>query len=189
MEKRIRKIIGINAYHGDSSACLVVDGKLVAAVEEERYTRIKHWAGFPSESVLYCLRESGLSLADIDAIVINSDPRANLFRKFIYVILNRPNSALLFDRIKNIWKRLWVKKESAKVSLIAQFKGKVARIEHHRAHLASAFFLSPFQEAVTVAVDGFGDFTSTSWGVGKKSDIKIALVFSTYFSSCSSYMP
>jgi len=173
MTKKIKTIIGINAYHGDSSACLVRDGKLIAAAEEERFSRVKHWAGFPSEAILYCLRQSGLSLAQIDAIAINSDPRANLGRKIGYVFTSRPSPKLLFDRVKNIWKRLWVQKESEQVSLISQFKGKVVRVEHHHAHLASSFLLSPFKEAVTVAVDGFGDFVSTSWGVGRDTDVKI----------------
>jgi len=74
----LKYILGINAYHGDSSACLVVDGKLVAAAEEERFRRIKHWAGFPSEAIRYSLDEGGLTLADVDFVAINSDPKASL---------------------------------------------------------------------------------------------------------------
>ncbi len=166
-------IIGINAYHGDSSACLVIDGKLIAAAEEERFTRVKHWAGFPSEAILYCLREGGLTLGQIDVIAINSDPCASLGRKIEYVFFNQPRLPLLIDRLKNLWKRIWVHKASKKISVIEGFKGEVVRVEHHRAHLASAFLLSPFSQAVTVSVDGFGDFASTSWGVGNGTKIKI----------------
>ena len=166
-------IIGLNAYHGDSSACLIKDGKLIAAAEEERFSRIKHWAGFPSDAILYCLREGGLSLGQIDAIAINSNPRASLGRKFLYVLLNRPSFSLLCGRLANLWKRIWVREASKQTSFIEKFKGKVVYIEHHRAHLASAFLTSPFEEAVVVSVDAFGDFTSTSWGLGKGNNIQI----------------
>ncbi len=74
-------ILGINAYHGDSSACLLKDGKLIAAAEEERFKRIKHWAGFPTDAIKFCLKESKLNLEDLDHIAINSDPKAQLFKK------------------------------------------------------------------------------------------------------------
>ena len=79
-------ILGINAYHGDSSAALVRDGRLVAAVEEERFRRIKHWGGFPSESIRYCLKEAGISLADVSHVAVNSDNSANRWRKLAYVL-------------------------------------------------------------------------------------------------------
>lgn len=94
-------IIGINAYHGDSAAALVRDGQLVAAAEEERFRRIKHWAGFPSESIRYCLEEAGISLADVDAIAINQDSSANLGRKLAYAAKTRPSLGLIIDRLKN----------------------------------------------------------------------------------------
>ena len=79
------KIIGINAFHADSSACILVDGKLIAAVEEERFNRIKHWAGFPIESIKYCLEETNLTISDIDQISINIDPKANYLKKFFFI--------------------------------------------------------------------------------------------------------
>jgi len=173
MKKKINNILGINAYHGDSSVCLVQNGKLIAAVEEERFSRVKHWAGFPSQAILYCLREGGLTLREIDAIAINSDPKVSLFRKIMYVLMRRPHPSLLFDRLANLWSRVWVRQASDQTSFIEKFTGKVASIEHHTAHLASSFFPSPFQKAVVVSVDAFGDFTSTSWGVGHDSKIQI----------------
>ena len=90
-------IIGINAFHGDSSACIIVDGVLVAAVEEERFKRIKHWAGFTSESISYCLSEANISLENIDYVAINTDPKANFFEKVVYSIFRRPNLSLIYD--------------------------------------------------------------------------------------------
>src|SRR5215813_10185235 len=94
-------ILGLNAYHGDASACLVADGEIVAAAEEERFRRIKHWAGFPSEGIRYCLSEGGVLLSDIHHIAINSDQRANLLRRLRYAVLNRPSSRLIVDRLRN----------------------------------------------------------------------------------------
>ena len=98
-------ILGINAFHGDSSACLVRDGVLVAAAEEERFRRIKHWAGFPSESIKYCLAEAGISLADVAHVAINQDSRASLGRKILYTLTNLPSPALVLDRLRNKRKR------------------------------------------------------------------------------------
>src|SRR6478609_4582782 len=90
-------VLGLNAFHGDSSAALVRDGVLVAAGEEERFRRIKHWAGFPSQAIAYCLREASLSLSDVDHVAVNQNSRANLFRKLCYVICKRPSLELVAD--------------------------------------------------------------------------------------------
>ena len=94
-------ILGLNAFHGDSSAALVRDGKLVAAAEEERFRRVKHWAGFPSKAIAYCLREAGLQLGDVQHIAVNQDSRANLLRKIRYLVTNPPEPALVLDRLRN----------------------------------------------------------------------------------------
>jgi len=166
-------IIGLNAYHGDSSACLIKDGKLVAAAEEERFRRLKHWAGFPAESVSYCLNEAGLSLSDVDHVAINSDPRAHYIKKIGYAIRNRPDIAMVLDRIKNKKKRVSVEDELAEAFPEARFSGKVHLVEHHQAHLSSAHLVSPFKDSVTVSVDGFGDFASAAWGVGSGDVVEI----------------
>jgi carbamoyltransferase len=166
-------ILGMNAYHGDASACLVIDGKLVAAVEEERFRRIKHWAGFPYEAIRYCLKAGGISLNKLDHIAVNSDPKANLLKKIKFALTKRPDLGLVLNRIKNAKKRSSVEEELKQAFPEHNFQGKVHHIEHHLAHLASCFFVSPFQEAVTVSVDGFGDFSSAAWGVGKDSSISI----------------
>ena len=167
-------ILGINAYHADSSACLVVDGKLVSAVEEERLRRIKHWAGFPLMSIRYCIEQAGLTLSDIDYIAVNNDPKANLIRKGIYTLRHRPNPALILDRLKNRNKRRTIAQELNKAFPDQLFSGSVINVEHHLSHLSSAFHVSPYTSAVCVSVDGFGDFSSAAWGFGEGSKITVA---------------
>ncbi len=166
-------IFGINAFHGDSSACLVRDGVLVAAAEEERFRRIKHWAGFPSESIKYCLAEAGITLADVAHVAINQDSRASLGRKIWYTLTQRPDLGLVLDRLRNKTKRDSLQIQLAKAIPRQAFNGQVHAVEHHLAHLSSAFHVSPFEEAVAVSVDGFGDFSSAAWGVGRGTDIAV----------------
>src|SRR5262249_52872276 len=94
-------ILGLNAFHGDSAAALVRDGRLIAAVEEERFRRVKHWAGFPSKAIAYCLREAGLALSDVEHVAVNQDSRANFLRKLAYLVTQRPNLGLMLNRLKN----------------------------------------------------------------------------------------
>lgn len=166
-------ILGVNAYHGDSSACLVLDGRLIAAVEEERFRRVKHWAGFPSESIRYCLQEAGVALNDVDVMAINSDPKANLIKKVGFTLKNRPEFRLIMDRLKNQKERRSVEQELAISFPEQNFLGEVMHIEHHLAHLSSAYHVSPFDEAAVASIDGFGDFASAYWGVGRGVEIKI----------------
>ena len=164
-------ILGLNVFHGDSSACLLKDGVLIAAAEEERFRRIKHWAGFPSEAINWCLLEAGISLADVKFIALNQDSKANLGKKIIYTIGKRPSLSVLIDRFQNKRKRLGVKELIKKAFPNSQFKGVIHAVEHHTAHLSSAFHVCPFNEAVVVSIDGFGDFASTAWGVGSGTKI------------------
>ncbi len=163
-------ILGLNAYHADSSACLLIDGRLVAAAEEERFRRIKHWAGFPGQSIQYCIREAGISIADVGHVAINQDSGANLFRKITYTLLNRPDVGLILDRLRNKRRRTGVDEALRGLFPGETISAKVHAIEHHLAHLGSAFLVSPFEEAVAVSVDGFGDFASAGWGVGSRDD-------------------
>ncbi|MCP5421025.1 MAG: carbamoyltransferase [Gammaproteobacteria bacterium] len=168
-----RYILGLNAFHGDSSACLVREGQLLAAAEEERFRRIKHWAGFPSEAIRYCLGEAGITLNDVGHVAINSDPRANLLKKIRYTLGKRPDLNLVRDRIRNIRQRAGVTDELKQAFPGQTFDGQVHHIEHHLAHLASCFLVSPFHEAVAVSVDGFGDFASSAWGAGRGASITV----------------
>src|ERR1700759_3729009 len=95
-------ILGLNAFHGDSAACLIVDGKLVAAAEEERFRRIKHWAGLPTMAIDYCLREARMGWRDIEYIAINRQPGANNRRRLHFVLTHRPSPGLMWQKIKNI---------------------------------------------------------------------------------------
>ncbi len=166
-------ILGLNAYHGDASACLIADGKIIAAAEEERFRRVKHWAGFPSEAIRYCLEEAGIGLEAVEHVAVNSDPKASLLKKIGYTLKRRPDIGLVLDRIRNQKERQSVETELAATFPGVTFSGKVHRVEHHLAHLASCFLVSPFEEAVTVSVDGFGDFSSAAWGVGRGSEITV----------------
>jgi carbamoyltransferase len=166
-------ILGINAYHADAAACLVRDGTLVAAAEEERFRRVKHWAGFPAEAVRYCLSEAGISLDQVDHLGINQDASANLWRKIGFTLAKRPDLALVMDRLKNKKARASVPTELQVVFPDAEFRGGVHYVEHHLAHLGSAFLVSPFDEAVVVSLDGFGDFASAAWGVGSAAGVAV----------------
>jgi carbamoyltransferase len=167
-------IIGLNAYHGDSSACIIKDGRLIAAVEEERFRRVKHWAGFPSEAIKYCLSEARVSISDVDFIAINRNPKAHLLRKAFYA-LNGLSLKLIIDRLKNAGKVQSIKKIMASELNVDEnsIRAKVFNVEHHIAHLASAFFVSPFKKSAVVSIDGFGDFVGAMWGIGEVKEIYV----------------
>lgn len=156
-------ILGINAYHGDASASLVIDGQLVAAVEEERFNRIKHWAGFPAESIRWCLVEGGVKAEEVGHVAISFDPRANLSRRLAYVARNRPSWRAILDRLKRQGKTLGLEDQFARAVGVRsdQIKAKFHRVEHHQTHVAAGFLISPYEEAAVLSVDGMGDFTST----------------------------
>jgi len=168
-------ILGINAFHGDSSAALIQDGILVAAVEEERFTRIKHWAGFPVQSIRYCLKEGGIDVKELDHVAVSFDPKANLTSKFLFTLKNMPDLKSILDRLKRQSKSFGVMDQLAHAfdsdpkSLKAQFHA----VEHHAAHLASTFFTSPFDRAAILSIDGMGDFVSTLMASGEATDFKI----------------
>lgn len=166
-------ILGLNAFHGDSAACLVRDGRLMACAEEERFRRIKHWSGMPSEAVRYCLREAGLRLGDVDHIAINRDPKVNNFRRVAYALRRMPSPKLILNRIRNI-RRASSFEDSVRAALPGEtLRAQIHHVEHHLAHLASAFHVGNFDEAVCLSVDGFGDFASSAWGMGCGGDIQI----------------
>jgi len=167
-------ILGINAYHADSAACLLQDGKLVAAAEEERFRRVKHWAGFPTEAIRYCLKETGVQLGQVEHVAINSDPRANLLHKAWYTLRRRPSFRYVLDHFLVRRERESVEQRLAREFPGEAFHGAVHYIEHHLAHLASAFLGSPYREAVAVSVDGFGDFASAAWGLGHNTSVDVA---------------
>ena len=169
-------ILGINAYHADSSAAIFVNGKLIAAIEEERFKRVKHWAGFPQLAIEFCLKEAGITYEQVDHFAIGRDPKAKFFKKILYLAANPKGSfSVIKDRLSNSRKVSSLDKELANISGLApeEFTGKIAQVEHHRSHLASAFFASPFDEAALLSIDGSGDFTTTMIGIGKGNTIKV----------------
>jgi carbamoyltransferase len=176
-----RTVIGVSAYHGDSSAALVRDGQLIGAVEEERFTRVKHWAGFPRASIGQCLAMAEARADDVDHFAIARDPRAHLWRKALFALRRRPGPALVRDRLRN---RRRVSDVAGALGEAFGMDAETVRrrthwVEHHPAHLASAFFVSPFEEAAVCAIDGFGDFVSTSFAIGRGH--RLRLVDRTYF--------
>jgi len=169
-------ILGINAYHADSSAAIFQDGKLMVAAEEERFRRIKHWAGFPSFAIQFCLKEAGVTLEEVDYISIGRDTKAKFWNKVLFMLkgIGKKNS-LFFDRLSNSKKIVSVEKELANLGRVPLniIKSKIKYIEHHRAHLASAFFASPFEESAILSIDGSGDFTTTMIAIGRGNKIEV----------------
>lgn len=222
-------ILGINAYHGDAAAAIIRDGRLIAAVEEERFNRMKHCAGFPTQSIEYCLRTAGITIADVAHVGISRNPSANLHKKILFAARRlagkqrakgkeqsakrkqqsrpavsvtedlsegfdpssspsslpfalRPSNGngngfarQLASRLRNAAKVRDLKNELAKALEVPTklLRAQFHNVEHHRAHLASAFFVSPFDRAALLSIDGFGDFVSTMWAVGEGNSIKV----------------
>jgi carbamoyltransferase len=186
-------ILGINAYHGNASAAVVCDGRLVAAVEEERFNRVKYAAGFPAQAIRYCLKEAGLKPAEIDHVAVPRDPYARLGTKLFYA-LRMPSfargRAKVLAKFTGVREALAAAFDSDPKTITAKFH----RIEHHQAHLASAFFVSPFERAALLSADGLGDFASTMWGSGSGSrmDIADAIAFphslGLYYTAVTQYL-
>lgn len=168
--------LGLNAYHADSSAAIYKDGTLIAATEEERFRRLKHWAGFPSMAIAFCLKEAGVSLDRVDHITIGRDPKAKFSRKVLFLAKDPfAGVSTVRERLANRNKIASLEKEfafhfGADPSMIKQ---KIRNIEHHRSHMASAFYPSPFEESAILSIDGSGDFTTTMIGVGKGTRIEV----------------
>ena len=161
-------IVGLNAYHGDVSAVLVRDGHLVAAVEEERFRRIKHYAGFPRDAIRSCLAMAGAEAREIDAFAVSRDPKAHLWRKGLFALRHRPGTRLLRDRAANVMSVRSLARACANAMGLdeSHVASRMHYVEHHAAHLASSFFASPFEDA---AVCGYGGATLPSSAIEKRS--------------------
>ncbi len=186
-------ILGINAYHGNSSAAIVCDGRLVAACEEERFNRVKYAAGFPAQAIRYCLREAGLTIREVDHVAVPRNPWARLGTKLFYS-LRMPSFALerakVLTKFTGISEALAAALDTDPKSIRARFH----RVEHHRAHVASTFFVSPFDRATVLSADGLGDFASTMWGagIGNRLEIDGAIAFphslGLYYTAVTQYL-
>jgi len=201
-----RYILGINAYHGDAAAAIIRDGQIVAAVEEERFNRVKHCAGFPSQSIRFCLQAAGISIEDVDHVGISRDPSAHLHKKVLFAATraarqlstasarasssvasvdsettpgSNGNGSGMFrqikDRLGNAAKVRDLKEDLARMFGVPKdrLKAQFHNVEHHRAHLASSFFVSPFERTALLSIDGFGDFISTMWAIGERNSIEV----------------
>src|SRR5947199_2082755 len=166
-------ILGLNAYHGDAAAALVIDGELVAAAEEERFNRVKHCAGFPSEAAAWCLADAGVRPDDLDHVAVSRDPRANLGRKLMRTIRHGASARYLKARLENASRIRDVGSALAEALGVAELRALVHNVEHHQAHVASAFFVSPFEAAAILSVDGFGDFASTMLAHGRGNRVEV----------------
>jgi carbamoyltransferase len=229
-------ILGINAYHGDAAAALIKDGRIVAAVEEERFNRVKHCAGFPAASVRYCLQVAGIGVEEVAHVGVSRDPSAHLHKKVLFAAQRAGSQlALSFsrrgdaetrrrgdaentqmqqayaievdktlaitasprprvsasspqndgngrgffrqvkDRLNNAAKVRDLKDDLAEALGVTKgdLRAQFHNIEHHRAHLASSFYVSPFERAALLSIDGFGDFVSTMWAVGEGNSINV----------------
>jgi carbamoyltransferase len=204
-------ILGLNAYHGDAAAAIIKDGELIAAVEEERFNRVKHCAGFPIVAVRYCLAAAGITFDDVDHVGVSRDPSAHLHKKVLFAATRAARLAVAVpagapprgpvnttedgdelengngsrttrgifrqvkDRLGNAAKVRDVKDELARIMGVpkTEVRAQFHNIEHHRAHLASSFYVSPFQQAALLSIDGFGDFISTMWAKGEDNKIEV----------------
>ncbi len=186
-------ILGINAYHGNSSAALISDGRLVAAVEEERFNRVKYAAGFPLAAIRYCLEAGGITLAELDHIAIPRNPWARLGTKLLYALM-MPSFAR--ERAKVLARFVGIPEALGQAFEMdpKKIRGQFHRVEHHQAHLASTFFVSPFEQAALLSADGLGDFASTMWGMGRGNQMHIdgAIAFphslGMYYTAVSQYL-
>lgn len=166
-------ILGLNINHADTSAAIFNDSNLIAAAEEERFTRVKHEINFPLNAIRFCLAKAKINISQVNYITLNSKPLNSILRKFFFLLLNPKSYPLFFQNILNTKNKLSVRDFLNQLDAKNSFTGKVRYYDHHLSHLASSFYYSPFKKSVNFSVDGFGDFASCSWGVKKNNELKI----------------
>lgn len=166
-------ILGVNCHHGDASACLLVDGVLVAAAEEERFRRRKHCGGFPADAIRYCLRQADVAPEGITHLAVNRDRSRNLLAKGLHVARGGASAAAVLERVRNARKVGGVAGQLAAALGLDRVTFRVCPVEHHLAHLASAYLTSPWQRAAVASLDGSGDFRTALWGVGTSNAIAV----------------
>src|SRR5215203_12423 len=165
-------ILGISAFYHDSAACLVRDGEILAAAQEERFTRKKHDANFPSKAVEYCLQHAGITIKDIDFVAFYDKPLLTFERLLETYIDYAPRGLRSFLKAMPVWlkDKLWTRENIAK-SL--GYEGQILFTEHHESHAASAFFASPFESAAVLTMDGVGEWATTSYGYGQGNELHL----------------
>ena len=172
-------ILGINAYHGDSSACLVKDGQVLAAIEEERFNRIKHWSGFPEKSINFCLEKYGLEINDLDYITTNSNFFSNIFLKISFSLNQLINPSFLLNQVIRKRKKTNLKNKIINSFNVKKLFPKIINIDHHLSHISSSYYCSPFDESISLSIDGFGDFASLV--IAKNNQKKIQILSRVFF--------
>jgi carbamoyltransferase len=167
------RILGISAYYHDSAACVVADGRVVAAAQEERFTRRKHDAGFPSRAIEYCLREAGTTASGLDLVGFYEKPLVKFSRLLETYIACAPRGLRSYLTALPLWlgQKLWMSDDIRQH--LEGYKGDILFGEHHESHAASAFYPSPFEEAAIVTIDGVGEWATSSIGIGRGNDIEL----------------
>jgi carbamoyltransferase len=189
-------ILGINAYHGDASAALVIDGQLVAAVEEERFTRLKHDTAFPHQAIRFCFEHAGIGPHDLDHIALSRNPFANLGKRLAHALKDRAGRQVATKRAGNLKKILAAKRTLANGLGVPadRLKLKTHFVEHHLAHIASSYYVSPFDRAALLSIDGFGDMISAMWGIGeggrisRRGEVAFPHSLGVYYTAVTQYL-
>ncbi len=166
-------ILGLNFLHSDSSACIFKNEFLVAASEEERFTRKKHTSNFPKESIKFCLNKAKIKISDIDYVTINTNPYNDIFKKIFFVLKNPSSIKIAASSLRNSKKKINIHKILSNIDDKDTFKGKVKFIDHHESHIASSLYFSKYNECANLSIDGFGDFASCAYGVFKDNFLTI----------------
>ena len=166
-------ILGISCYYHDSAAALVHDGLLVAASEEERFSRIKHDSSFPTNAIEFCLKSAGITAKELDYVVFYEKPFTKFERIFLNSFKNAPRSGYFFRESMKEWflDKLWIKGHI--ISNLKIDHKKLLFSEHHLSHMASAFYSSPFEKSALLSIDAVGEWTTTAWGIGEGNKISI----------------
>ena len=173
-------ILGLSAYYHDSSACILIDGEIIAAVQEERFTRIKHDSSFPSKSIQYCIKEAGIDYENIDYVVFYEKPFLKFERLLETYLAFAPRGFKSFTSSLPVWVKEKLFQKSSIINELNMalgthddWKNKLLFSEHHLSHAASAFYPSPFEEAAILTMDGVGEWTTTSLAIGKLNSVEV----------------
>jgi carbamoyltransferase len=170
---RNKYTLGLNFLHSDSSACIFKNNILLAASEEERFTRVKHTSNFPINSIKFCLMEANIDISQVDLVTINSNPFSSLTKKLLFVLKNPTSLKIALSSLINSKKKIDIKKTISNLDNNKVFKGKIKYIDHHESHIASSLFFSDFSECANLSIDGFGDFSSCAYGLYRNKNLKI----------------
>ncbi len=165
--------LGLNFLHSDSSACLFRNNQLIAASEEERFTRVKHTSNFPVNAINFCLKMGGINISNINYVTINTNPFSSYLKKISYILFNPSALKIALHSLINSKKKLNINKLLANVDKENAFNGEIKYIDHHESHIASSLFFSKFQKCANLSIDGFGDFASCAYGIYENNELKI----------------